>query len=257
MSGGLSGGDLLVFVGRPGAGKTYLMLYTALEAWKCGQVPMFVSMEMKPLLIAQRLAAMATRKSITQLRHADMSNWAVADMHEQLQLLAQRKQPFWLIDGALSATVDDLLLMVRQLQPSVLYVDGAYLIRTAGWRNSKWERLAEIIERLKSEVAEQMNIPVLVSYQFNRGATKKSTEILGVEDIGGTDVIGQLASVVLGLLQEQGVETLRQRRVQILKGRSGESGLFNICWNFDTGPDYMNFREITTAQAGEDLDYIV
>jgi hypothetical protein len=32
-----------------------------------------------------------------------------------------------------------------------------------------------------------------------------------------------------------------------LKGRSGESGDFEINWNFDQGPNYMDFSEVQSS----------
>jgi hypothetical protein len=42
--------------------------------------------------------------------------------------------------------------------------------------------------------------------------------------------------------------------VNILKGRNGEVGEFNINWRFDTGPSYMDFTEVK-AITQEDLTY--
>jgi replicative DNA helicase len=76
MSGGLVRGDLLSFIGRPAAGKTWQMLFAAHHGWDLAgkaelyakangteclvppQSRMFVSMEMSTLSIMQRLTAM-------------------------------------------------------------------------------------------------------------------------------------------------------------------------------------------------------
>lgn len=243
MTGGLSGGDVVSMVGRPAMGKTYQMLYTALHQWKeHGRRPLFVSMEMKPVLIMQRLAAMDAKKSITQLKTAELSTSNLKAMMTQLQS-NKTKQPFWVVDGSLSATVDDITMLARQLKPDVVYIDGAYLLRHPNVRMGRWERVTENAERTKSVLAEGLDLPVVQSYQFNREATKKKHGAPGVEDIAYTDAIGQLSSVVLGLMQEESVETLIERKIQVLKGRNGETGEFTINWKFDTAPDWMNFSE--------------
>jgi hypothetical protein len=100
-------------------------------------------------------------------------------------------------------------------------------------------------------------VPVVISYQFNREVKKGAKAAnVGVENIAYTDAIGQLSSVVLGLLQDESVETMMQRRIEILKGRSGEQGSYDINWIFDVGPKFMTFSEIPKQEASEDLDYV-
>jgi replicative DNA helicase len=247
MTAGLTGGDLVTILGRPGMGKTYIMLYAALVAWRNGLPPLFVSMEMKPLPIIQRLVAIDTKTPITPLKKADLEPDMLTDVMSYLHDV-KNKPPFWIIDGGLTSTIDELTLYCQQLKPGVVFVDGAYLLRNSNPKISKWEKNAENAERLKQDIATQMDIPTIISYQYNRKVSKKTKQgEAGLEDIAYTDAIGQLSSVVLGLLQIDSVETLTKRRVEILKGRSGESGDFEINWNFDQGPNYMDFSEVQSS----------
>ena len=56
------------------------------------------------------------------------------------------------------------------------------------------------------------------------------------------------SSLVLGLFEEDTIGTLKQRKVEVLKGRNGETGSFMTNWNFSG----MNFSEIASV-AVEDL----
>lgn len=264
MSGGLLGGDVTSFVGRPAMGKTYMMLYGAINAWKDGKVPLFVSMEMKTTPIAQRVAALHTTTSITEIKKASVGSKKYARMLKKLYAM-KTKQDFWIADGALSATVDDLILLCRQLKPDVLFIDGAYLLRHPNMRLARWDRVNTNAESIKCDIAEAMNIPVVVSYQLNRETMKKKTGDVGVENISNSDAIGQLSSVVLGLFEEESVETKIARKVRILKGRNGESGEFTINWRFggmgkhvggdvDTH-DVMNFDEIVDEYSQLNQNY--
>jgi replicative DNA helicase len=244
MSGGLGAGDLLSIVGRPGMGKTYLMMHGANHAWLSGHTPLFISMEMKPLLVMQRAAAMLARLPITGIKHAALETHQQAKLQNYLIKNKQAKVPYWIVDGALTATVDDILLLAAQLNPSAVFIDGAYLLRTKQ-RMPRWEKLTENAERIKGEIAEGLGVPTVISYQLNRESKKKGKgEPVGLEHIAYTDAIGQLSSIVLAQTEEESVETLIRKRVEIAKGRSGEQGHFNINWKFDQGPDYMNFDEI-------------
>lgn len=250
MVGGLRSGDLCSIVGRPASGKTFMGLYTALNTWDQGGTPLFLSMEMENALIAQRLASISSHKSLTQIMKGMLATPSYQALMKHLGGLKKKEKPFWCIDGNLTASTDDLQSLCRQLKPSSVYVDGAYLLSHPDRRMSRFEKITENAERLKKDIASKLGIPVVASYQFSREAEKKKKshskhkEEVGLEDIYGSDAIGQLSSVVLGLFEEESIETLVRRRVEILKGRSGEVGSFLINWEFMK----MDFSEIPSVK---------
>lgn len=254
MADGVSGGDVVTIVGRPGQGKTYAMLFTSENAWdKQDKNVMFVTMEMKPLPIAQRLAAINTKKPITQLKKGELSTVAEKDLIKKLHGYGEHGR-FWIVDGGLTATAQDIILLARQLKPDAVWIDGAYLVKGDDPRQQRWDRTTAVLERIKGDLAEALDIPVMISFQFNRQGGKKDA---GLEHIAYADAVGQLSSVVLGLGlsdDEDSVESINKRRVNILKGRNGEVGEFFINWQFDQGPNFMNFTEIKAIQK-EDLTY--
>lgn len=256
MSGGLRGGDLVSIIGRPGMGKTYMALHGMINAWNTNRTTLFVSMEMQATPVVQRVVAMYTHTSIGELKTGQVSTKKYADMKMLMKSLSGG-QGMWVADGRLSVSVTDLALLCRQLQPDVVYIDGAYMLR-AGDKDRhvpRYERINQNSENIKI-LAEELNIPIVQTFQFNRGMTKKK-EIgdVDLEDIAGSDAIGQLSSLVLGTFQDENIETKLARRIRILKGRNGEQGEFLINWRFggfgekqdehDTNThDIMNFTEI-------------
>lgn len=246
MTGGLRGGDVCSIVGRPASGKTFMSLYNSHHSWLTGGVPLVVSMEMTNVAIGQRLAAMNTAKPLTQIIKGMMSTKGYIKMQSLLAKNKELDRPYWLVDGNLTATVDDIVMLARQLKPSSVFVDGAYLLRNGNSRLSRWDKLTENAEAIKQRISTDLNLPVVCSYQFSREATKKKKkegEKAGLEDIYGSDAIGQLSSVVLGLFEGESIETEKRRKIDIIKGRNGESGEFLINWNFNQ----MDFSEIPTV----------
>jgi len=261
MSGGLVRGDVLSIVGRPAAGKSLMLLYGALHGWKKageeavqGKTPehdqsrMFVSMEMDVLSIQQRLAALQTSLPAAQLKHATLSTANLSKLKKGLTEIKGYPFPFYVVDGNLAATVEDIWMMARQLKPAAIFIDGAYLVKHPTERD-RYRRVAENAELIKSELAALA--PVVCSWQFARTAAKKQNskkaEKVGLEDIGYSDAIAQVASIVLGLFEEESVETLKQRKVEILKGRSGEVGQFHTKWDWQS----MDFSEIEEEDVTE------
>jgi len=140
-------------------------------------------------------------------------------------------QPFYLMQGSLKTTVEDLVLKVRELRPSALYVDGAYLLRTRSKNASHWERIAETAEYLKM-MATEFSIPTLATYQFNR----RGPGSLG--NIAHSDVVGQLASIVIGIDEEdeEDARTFSSRQykiLELLKGREGERGTIRMVYDMN------------------------
>ena len=107
---------------------------------------------------------------------------------------------------------------------------------------------------LKEGLASALNIPVAISYQFNRQTPKKKDESTGLEHIAGADAIGQIASIVLGSFDDDNVETMKRKKIRIMKGRSGEQGEYFINWIFDDYP-FMDFSEIAEKD-DQDLNFL-
>lgn len=253
ISGGLNGGDIVSLIGRPGAGKSYVLLKIAHYMWKHQKMtPLFLTMEMSHIAMFNRLTAIETGLTINHINKGELSTKAFNKMHGMMIDMKDHDTSFWLLDGGSTTTVDELALACHQLKPDVIFVDGAYLLRHRNKRLDRWARMAENADLLKFNIARDFDIPVILSYQFNKDAVKKKSkgQKLGLEDIYGSDVIAQISSIVLGLLQEDDIETSQKRRLDILKGREGEIGDFLIKWDFQ----YMNFEEIM-AQDGEKINY--
>lgn len=257
MSGGAMPGDIIVTVGRPAAGKTYLTLYGALKNWRAGKRVLLVSMEMAPLPIIQRVSAMYSSTSITQLKLSGFSTNSYKKFKDSVFQMPLEVGKFYVVDGNLAADVEDIYLLAAQLHADAVYIDGAYLLKHPNKRLDRYTKVAENIE-LQKKMTTSLGIPTFPSYQLSREASKKKSgkQEVGLEDIGYSDAIGQIGSVVMGLFQEEGIETMNKRKVAMMKGRNGEIGSFDIHWKFDV----MNFDQITMdgekPESGGELEFL-
>jgi len=254
MTGGLNIGDMVSFCGRPAAGKTWQMLYAAYHGWReaaethvaeYDQSRMFVSMEMPVLQIEQRLAALHTHLNMNHVKNAELGTLGVTRLKKGLTEIKGYGAPFYVVDGNLTATVDDIALIARQLKPAGIFVDGAYLVKHPK-EHDRFKRVAENADLMKKNLASIA--PTVCSWQFAKTASKKKKdEKVSLDDIGYSDAIGQVSSVVLGIFEDENVETLKQRRIEVLKGRSGEVGSFTTRWDFLT----MNFSQVADENVDE------
>lgn len=242
MTGSLREGDTMAIVGRPSAGKTYLITWAARHAWwENHKAPLVLSMEMDALHLMQRTLGIQAHVNTKQIRNAAMTTGNLKRVKGALQAVSEHDVPFWFVDGNMVATVEDLIVLTRQLKPDVVFIDGGYLMKHPRNDISLGQRVKENVEALHAEISRGMGIPTVVSYQFNRDVTKlKKGQEAGVEHIGLSDAVGQVCSHVLGLFQKETVETFQKRRVTIMKGREGAIGEFEIRWNFQS----MDFSEV-------------
>ncbi len=253
LSGALPG-DLIVLVGKTKAGKTYILLWTAHQAWKVHKKRvMFVSLEMGASPLLTRLAAIHAKIPVTALNHADLTTKAKTKLYKELAK-ANNDIPFLVVDGNMTATVDDIVLLARQYKPDVVYVDGAYMLQPGDKFSKGYQAVIDTARGLKRDLASALGIPVFASYQFNKEALKKKKgDDFGIQMVAGSQEIPWLATVLLGITEDDTVENQDRKKIEIMLGRNGESGDFWVNWVFDSFP-YMDFSQIKEKKV-EKLQY--
>jgi replicative DNA helicase len=252
MTGGLVAGDMISIAGRPAAGKTWFVLWMALYAWMMqGKVPLFLSMEIKPLPIEQRLLAIQGHLPAKGIKDAMLTSKQMAQMKKVLAELSTSKIPFHVVDGNLTSNVSDVYALTRQLKPDLVIIDGAYLL-THPTERDRFKRVAENASLIKQQICDLA--PTICSWQFARPPKtqkgEKKKQLTG-DDIGYSDAILQLSSLALGIMQEESAETIKQREVSVLKGRQGEMGKFTVNWDFDYTTDFSEILPDSPEQIEE------
>ena len=255
LSGGLRRGDLISYVGRPGQGKTWSLLFGALHGWAKAadqddagnqQSRMFVSMEMDVLPVQQRLAAMHCQVPMSHLKQATLATPNLVKMKKGLSMIEGYAAPFYIVDGNLTATVEDIHMMALQLKPAAIFIDGGYLVKHP-FERDRFRRVAENADLMKKNLASLA--PTVVSWQFAKSASKKAKskgDPVDLDDIGYTDAIAQLSSLVIGIFEDDSVASVKGRRIEILKGRAGETGSFRTKWDFEK----MDFGQVEDEDVG-------
>lgn len=236
---GIQPGDNWALVGRPEVGKSYILKRMLLGAHSAGSRVSVFSMEMPKEQWARRTTALATNISATLLRAGRVSFFAIERLQELLRELQSqgRTANYKIIEGRLNMTPADVLHEIQTTHPNVVGVDGAYLMMPSDRKQkfgSRWERGMAVCEEFK-KISLQTGIPIVATYQFGRGGEKK-----GLEGIGMTDAIGQLASVVFSICNEtdnQGprgevdlsvIPLVTYKILEIIKGREGEKGKLRL-----------------------------
>lgn len=196
LRGGLRDGQSIVIGGRPGAGKSVLMVQIAANAAKNGSGVLIVSLEMMKEELIDRLS-----------RTIDF---------ERLNSL-----PLYFIDSTSDlGTIQSLIRVAcRRYKIGLIVIDYLQLMEVpSGKYDSRERQIATISRRLK-RMALDLQKPVIVGSQLNRESTKKGKPTLA--DLRESGSIEQDADIVLLLSAgDDGPETL----LQVAKQRGGGTG---------------------------------
>jgi len=233
ISDGAQAGDTVAIVGRPSLGKSYILAAMALAAFLFGATPLVATYEMNYIQWTRRLLALMAHVSASLIRLGKVGHFGRLRLLEHSRVLEDMSNQLYLMQGTIKSTVEDLILICQEVRPSALYVDGAYLLRTSLKQGARWERVADTAEALKL-LAMEMNIPVISTYQFNR---KGAGELA---NIGSSDAVGQLASIVISLDNDEDQADLRTfsprqyKTLELIKGREGERGKVKMLYDMLT-----------------------
>ncbi len=228
---GAQGGDTIALAGLYGSGKTYVLLSWATHSHKNNAIPMVCTFEMSDKQCARRILALRTGVYHTNIRLGKLSHWARKKLVTDIEKIKEYESggvPFYLMQGGMNSTVEELSLRINEFKPDIVYVDGAYMLKTSkGSYQKGWERVAETAEGLKM-VATDANIPIIATYQFNAKG-----------DIGHSGMaIKQLASIVMTLDDEDSSSGIvwgaKQKKVlELIKGREGEKGKIGLDYDMN------------------------
>jgi len=247
---GFQGGNIYLILARPKKGKSIAIAYMSNYAYEQGYVPLIISMEMKMLEMARRYWAMRAGIAMRPLKEGRISTFAEQKLIEAIRVI-EGKQDFYFLEGQFRKTVGELSSIIYALKPHVVFIDGGYLIKLVGQgKLAKWEKVTEIIEDLK-HVTITSDIPIVISFQFHREADKKNPKSVGLGNIQLSDAIAQIASVGIGIFEDADE---RQRLIEIVGGREGESGEFFINWNWDA-MDFSEKIEERHSVEGEEVEH--
>jgi len=233
ISSGAHPGDFIAIVGKRGAGKTYFMLKMANAIHEAGKVPMVVSTEMNPVQYARRILALRNKVKFEAIRSGRLiHNKGRAAIESDLENLSNNAIPYLIMKSALSNTLEDIIVHVKEKRPDCVYVDGAYLLKSdSSKKQNRFEQYSHGADMLKL-LAQETGIPVIATYQLLRKTAG------GLDDVYMSDVIAQNATLVLGVKDADEQTTgdvewnsVKYKILEVLKGREGESG--RILVHFD------------------------
>jgi len=256
MSGGLKPGEMFVIAARPSMGKTSLMMniveHICVDLGKPGMV---FSCEMTALQLVQRLVFSRSRFAMSQLSRGYTPSKGDLQRIQRAALDITGAKLF--IDDTPSITINELRAKARRKRRDeniqFLAIDYLQLMRsrTKQAENSREREIAEISAGIKG-LAKELNVPIIILAQLNRGPESRTGDNRGVprmSDLRESGAIEQDADLV-GLLyrseyykdsEEEKEEEKGIAELVLAKNRNGETGHIKLTFvaelmRFEPGP---------------------
>jgi replicative DNA helicase len=229
---GLEPGDLVVVAGRPGMGKTALLVSVACHVAASTGVAVF-SAEMPAQQLMRRCVALLSSVPQGRLRRAERltdADWAA--LTPATADLAERR--IWIDDTALPQLAhiraETTALKARE-RLGLVIVDYVQLVHGRG--ANRYEQLRDVAYGMKA-LAKDLGIPVIVLAQLNRGVEGRDQKRPQLSDLRDSGAIEEAADIV-GLLYSEGYydrsfEMPYVLECQVQKNRNGERG--ECLWRF-------------------------
>jgi replicative DNA helicase len=256
MGNGLKPGEMFVIAARPSMGKTSLMMNIVEHiCLDLEQPSMVFSCEMSAFQLVQRLIFARSRFAMSKLtRGYNLTKHELQSIQRACSDIVRSRL---FIDDTAAISINELRAKARRKKRDedirLIAIDYLQLMRSRSRQaeNSREREIAEISAGIKS-LAKELNIPIVILAQLNRGPENRTGKSLGMprmSDLRESGSIEQDADMV-GLLyrsayyaedaEEKDAEAGKAELV-LAKNRNGETGHIPLTFiaeqmRFESGP---------------------
>jgi len=251
LTNGLEPGDLVVIAGRPGMGKTALLVSVAEHVSRQTPTAVF-SAEMPARQLMRRCLALVGGISQGRFRRAEQltdADWeAISPAAAQL---AERR--LWIDDTALPSLTHvraECLALKARSGLGLVLIDYVQLLQGRG--NNRYEQLRDIAYGCKA-LAKDLAVPMVLLAQLNRGVEARDQKRPHLSDLRDSGAIEEAADIV-GLLYSEGYYDREFGMPYVLecridKHRNGERG--ECLWRFAG-----EFSQVSVLEPGPRAQYL-
>lgn len=230
---GMQKSDLLIVAGRPGMGKTSLLLTIMLNAARQNQRVAVFSLEMSNEQVVQRLVSGDTRIPSQRLREGQLDGRDWESFVAATESIG--KLPVHLDDTPLIG-VNEMRAKARRLHMEygldLIVVDYLQLLSGDSRTDNRVQEISYISRALKG-LARDLNVPVMSAAQLSRAVEQRQDKRPMLSDLRESGSIEQDADVVMFIYRDEyydpeGTEKPNLAEIVIAKHRNGPTGTVDL-----------------------------
>ena len=213
VTGGMTNSDLVILAARPGMGKTSFALNLATNiARRSGRTVAIYSLEMSMDQLAARMISTEALVDSHKLRTGHLS-------HEDWSRIAQSSDVLGgmniMLSEATGITVPQMKAQLRRVKNiGMVVIDYLQLMDAPLKSDNRVLVISDITRNLKL-MAKELNVPVLLLSQLNRGVESRTDKRPMMSDLRESGSIEQDADIIMFLY----------------KNRHGETGTIKLIWD--------------------------
>ncbi len=228
LLGGLHSGELVYLAGRPGMGKTALLLSIARRVAEQGRTVLFFLMEMSREQVMQRLISQVARVPLERFRVA--SRLRNEDWDRIGQAVEQVSELPLFIDDSPIVTPMNVRARARQVKAEygldLVLLDYIQLMSAEKRIESRVQEVTYISRMLK-QIARDLGVPLVSAAQLSRAVEQRADKRPMLSDLRESGGLEQDADIVMFLYRPEkyGVEVPKgETEVIVAKHRNGREG---------------------------------
>lgn len=233
MTGGLHATELIVLAARPSMGKTALVCNFALAAAADNKPVLFFSLEQSETELAERFLAILARISGHSLRKGQLEK---GDEEKLMQSSRDLRALPINIDDVPARTISQIASICRQQHRKrslgVVIIDYLQLIESEDRQQHREAQISGITRRLKC-LAKDLNVPIVVLAQLNRGVEQREEKRPKLSDLRESGAIEQDADIVMFLHRPEVYkkdDRPGEAEIVVQKNRHGPTGTVDVVW---------------------------
>lgn len=218
VTNGLQDGRFYIFAGRPGEGKSSLLLQLTHAAADSGRPVVYFSLEMPAEELGLRLLASLSRVVTGKFARGTASEQDFERV--SAATLVMKNLPVTIVDS--TSALHDIISQANRMcsggKTKMIVLDYLQRVRIPGYKQNRNELVTEVSNAMK-DLAMSLKVPVIAAAQLNRSVTKENRPP-NLADLRDSGSLEQDADFV-GLLHSTSAD---QTQMCIAKNRSGEMG---------------------------------
>ncbi len=230
---GMCEGDMWIFAGRPGMGKSFMICNLLLNQGRLGIPTLLFSLEMREEMIVERMLSMVTGITITSMRLGLLTQNQMDSLSDAIKKI--KEYPIY-IDSSYDITAGTVSGTIKRYTKlygvKTVYVDYVQLLSKRSSEST--HEIGEISRTLKI-LAKDYGITCILVSQLNRNVEMRENKRPMLADLRQSGNLEEDADNVIALYRdsEYNKQTKNPNVMEliILKQRSGPTG--TIMLNFD------------------------